>query len=100
MANGQATRNRSISSLTNGFNLLGELTRMGFVQQIVALLQTEHCPFHEHIMAALLQLITENPRAQVVATRPELHLLSFLKTRMEELKGKPAFEVSSQRSGL
>lgn len=37
----------------------GTLCSMGMVQQLVALVRTEHSPFHEHVLGALCSLVTD-----------------------------------------
>ena len=50
---------------------------MGMVEQLVALLQAEHTGAHEHLMAALLNLVESNIKAIQECLRPELNLQSF-----------------------
>lgn len=40
----------------------GTLCSMGMVQQLVALVRTEHSPFHEHVLGALCRYVCWGPR--------------------------------------
>jgi len=68
---------------------------MGAVEQLVSLLSTQHCAFHEHLIIALYHLITENERAQAECHRPEFALKSLLLDRKHSLEGKEEFQVCS-----
>lgn len=68
---------------------------MGAVEQLVGLLSTQHCAFHEHLIIALYHLITENERAQAECHRPEFALKSLLLDRKHSLQGKEEFQVCS-----
>ncbi len=68
---------------------------MGLVEQLAALLQTEHSGAHEHITAALLCLVQNNPKAVHECLRPELNLLSYLQSTKKLLEDKEEFLVSA-----
>lgn len=74
--------------------VVDDLTKMGYVEQLLTLLNTEHAQHHEHIMSALLELLTDNPTAVQEAQRPELGARDFLQQRKSLLKDKPEFQVS------
>ena len=67
---------------------------MGMVEQLVALLQQEHMPSHEHVMGALVALVENHQRSLDECRRPELRLRELLTARQALLKGKPEYEVS------
>ena len=47
---------------------------MGFVEQLVALLQREHDSTHEHLLSALLAICEDHPAALAESRRPEFLL--------------------------
>jgi hsp70-interacting protein len=67
---------------------------MGFVEQLVALLQGEHDSTHEHILSALLALVEEHQRALSECRRPEFLLKELLESRSEYVQGRDEFKVS------
>lgn len=71
---------------------------MGMVEQLVGLLNEGHSQVHEHLMGALLNLVTDHQRALEESRRPELQLKVVLKQRVQELEGKEEFLVSLWRS--
>jgi len=68
------------------------LCKMGMVEQLIALLHSEHSVVHEHLMSALLNLITGNPLAQIECHRPEFHLNELLCQRIQLLKDDAQFQ--------
>ncbi|XP_032869361.1 hsp70-binding protein 1 isoform X2 [Amblyraja radiata] len=68
------------------------LCSMGMVQQLVALLQTEHDPFHEHVLGALCSLVTNFPRGVKQCQEPELGLEDILNERSRMLKDQEEFQ--------
>ena len=72
---------------------LDVLCGMGMVEQIIALLQTEHNGAHEHLMAALLCLVERNIKAIQECLRPELNLQSYLQTSKQSIADKEEFMV-------
>lgn len=65
------------------------LLKMGFVEQMAALVQQEReGPHHEHLLGALAILCTENVAACAEARRPELGLEQFLRSTVESLAGR------------
>ncbi|XP_013774726.1 hsp70-binding protein 1-like [Limulus polyphemus] len=68
------------------------LFKMGFVEQLAAILQTEHNRSHEHLMSALLALVSEHEQAQEECHRPELGLKNLLENRLKLLEGKEEFQ--------
>ncbi|XP_076304314.1 hsp70-binding protein 1 [Tachypleus tridentatus] len=68
------------------------LFKMGFVEQLAALLQTEHNRSHEYLMSAVLALVSDHPQAQEECHRPELGLKSILENRLKLLEGKEEFQ--------
>ncbi|XP_064600577.1 hsp70-binding protein 1-like [Liolophura sinensis] len=68
------------------------LCDIGMVDQLVGLLGQPHTACHEHMMSALLALVTDHERAQQEAQRPQLQLCSLLQNRMHTLQGKEEFQ--------
>ncbi|KAL1117859.1 hypothetical protein AAG570_004172 [Ranatra chinensis] len=75
--------------------LKDSLYKMGFVEQLVALIQSEHSQAHEHIISSLLLLITDFQPAIIECRRPELHLQSCLVRLAQELRKEEAYRVRS-----
>ena len=71
------------------------LCTMGLVEQIVGLLHREHGPFHEHLVRALCNIVTDCDKARTECLRPELQLRQLLQQRHHLLKGKSEFQVST-----
>ncbi|KAI8481521.1 Hsp70-binding protein 1 [Branchiostoma belcheri] len=68
------------------------LCNMGMVTQLASMLQTEHNAFHEHLMGALVALVTENKQAMKDCRQPQLRLRQVLTDRIEHLKGREEFQ--------
>ncbi|XP_039100169.1 hsp70-binding protein 1 isoform X2 [Hyaena hyaena] len=64
----------------------GTLCSMGMVQQLVALIRTEHSPFHEHVLGALCSLVTDFPQGVRECREPELGLEELLRHRVQLLQ--------------
>jgi hsp70-interacting protein len=71
------------------------LFKMGFVEQLVALLFLEHNTSHEYLLSALNALVTEHEAALVETRRPVLRFRELLQTKLEALRGRP--EYSEER---
>ncbi|XP_038639483.1 hsp70-binding protein 1 isoform X1 [Scyliorhinus canicula] len=68
------------------------LCSMGMVQQLVSLIQTEHDPFHEHVLGALCSLVTEFPRGVRQCQERQLGLEDILIERSRMLKDQEEFQ--------
>lgn len=68
------------------------LCTMGLVEQIVGLLHREHALYHEHLMRALCNIVTDCDKARAECLRPELQLRQLLQQRQHLLKGKSEFQ--------
>ncbi|XP_015276257.1 PREDICTED: hsp70-binding protein 1 isoform X2 [Gekko japonicus] len=68
------------------------LCSMGMVQQLVALIRTEHSTFHEHVLGALCSLVTDFPEGVQECQQPELALEELLKERCQQLKEQEEFQ--------
>ncbi|XP_023238290.1 hsp70-binding protein 1-like isoform X1 [Centruroides sculpturatus] len=64
------------------------LYNMGFVEQLAALLHTEHSPSHEYVVGALLALVTNSEQCRNECQRSDLRLKEVLETRIKLLSGK------------
>lgn len=64
----------------------GTLCSMGMVQQLVALIRTEHSPFHEYVLGALCSLVTDFPQGVRECQEPELGLEELLRHRCQLLQ--------------
>ncbi|XP_004381815.1 hsp70-binding protein 1 [Trichechus manatus latirostris] len=64
----------------------GTLCSMGMVQQLVALIRTEHSPFHEHVLGALCSLVTDFPQGVRECREPQLGLEELLRHRCQLLQ--------------
>ena len=65
------------------------MVRMGFIDQIYALLHSEHDASHEHLASALLALISSNDRAKEECRRQELAIQQLAQERIERFKDQP-----------
>nr|XP_030707189.1 hsp70-binding protein 1 isoform X2 [Globicephala melas] len=68
------------------FAISWTLCSMGMVQQLVALVRTEHSPFHEHVLGALCSLVTDFPQGVRECREPELGLEELLRHRCQLLQ--------------
>lgn len=67
------------------------LCNMGFVEQLVSLIQREHDLTHEHIVGALHSLVIDYNPGIKECQRSELNLKETLMNRIEFLNGKDQF---------
>jgi hsp70-interacting protein len=67
------------------------LFKMGFVEQLVALLHTEHNDSHEFLLSALYAIVCDSPDAIKETHRPELRLAELLRSKLNVLKELPEF---------
>jgi len=67
---------------------------MGLARQLLVLLQQEeHKLSDEHVVKALLTLLSSDKSAQIECKNsPELNLIGLIQSRKEELKGKEEFQ--------
>ncbi|ESO97507.1 hypothetical protein LOTGIDRAFT_181506 [Lottia gigantea] len=72
------------------------LCDIGMVEQLIGLVQQDHNQQHEHMMNALLLLVTNHQRAKQIAQKSEFKLIDFLQQRIEFLKGKEEFLEESE----
>ncbi|XP_069494318.1 hsp70-binding protein 1 [Ambystoma mexicanum] len=70
----------------------GALCSMGMVQQLVALLRTEHGPFHEHMLGALCSLVMDFPQGVSECQAPELGFEELLKERQQLIETQEEFQ--------
>ncbi|XP_066484708.1 hsp70-binding protein 1 [Tiliqua scincoides] len=68
------------------------LCSMGMIQQLVALVRTEHSTFHEYVVGALCSLVTDFPQGVRECQEPELALEELLKERCQLLKDQEEFQ--------
>ena len=66
---------------------------IGMIDQLVGHLCEEHSGFHEHLMSALLAIVSDHPRSVSECLRPELRTTELLKEKQKELNGKDEFMV-------
>ncbi|XP_072281538.1 hsp70-binding protein 1 isoform X2 [Pyxicephalus adspersus] len=71
----------------------GTLCSMGMVQQLVSLLRTEHCSFHEHVLAALCSMVSDFPLGVAECRAPELGFEELLKERCQLIKEQEEFQA-------
>lgn len=79
------------SVLSQHPEIIGEVYNMGFVEQLVTLIQSEHSPIHEHIISTLLTITKSHEPAQVECRRPELKLRSSLTFLRQHFQHDDAF---------
>ncbi|XP_069056863.1 hsp70-binding protein 1 [Pleurodeles waltl] len=68
------------------------LCSMGMVQQLVALLRTDHGPFHEHVLGALCSLVMDFPQGVLECRAPELGFEELLKERCQLIASQEEFQ--------
>lgn len=68
------------------------LCDMGFVEQLISLIQREHESTHEHMIRALLSMVDKHERGISECCRSELNLQSTLQERISFLHGKEEFK--------
>nr|BAN21189.1 hsp70 binding protein [Riptortus pedestris] len=67
------------------------LFKMGFVEQLIALIRGDHTSCHEHIISALLSLVQNYDEAQAECRRPEFELRLTLQNLLNEYSQDEAF---------
>ncbi|XP_074659872.1 hsp70-binding protein 1-like [Tubulanus polymorphus] len=76
------------------------LCDMGMVEQLVGLLITEHKPFHEHLLGALVNLVDDadgrSSRLISECRRPEFELRKVLLERIELVKGHDEYREEKE----
>ncbi|KAK6191742.1 hypothetical protein SNE40_003347 [Patella caerulea] len=72
------------------------LCDIGMVEQFIGLITPEHGPLQEHVMNALLTLITDHDRAKDIAQQPQLNLHDILKERLTVLQDKPEYQEEKE----
>ncbi|XP_019373012.1 PREDICTED: hsp70-binding protein 1 [Gavialis gangeticus] len=68
------------------------LCSMGMVQQLVALIHSEHSSFHEHVLGALCSLVTDFPQGVRECREPQLGLEELLRARCQLLQDQEEFQ--------
>ncbi|CAL1534713.1 unnamed protein product [Lymnaea stagnalis] len=83
-----------VSAICNSNPALKDnLVAIGAVEQLVSLLKEEsHGSTHEHVMSALLTLVTDHTKAWEKCSSPELGVKSLLQQRIQFLEGKEQYE--------
>ena len=66
---------------------------MGFIEQLVALIQGEHSVAHEHMISSLLSIVTDHSIAQDECRRSELRLQPYLLGLIKDFKNDETFQV-------
>lgn len=69
------------------------VANMGFVEQLVALLQRDHDTTHEHLLAALLALAADHRPSMDECRRSEFRLREMLESRVETLANRDECQV-------
>jgi len=70
------------------------LCDMGMIEQLMNLLRCEQAPYHEHLVRALVNLVTDHPRSLEECQCPQHALKDLLSQLMTDLQGKPEYLVS------
>lgn len=70
-----------------------ELFKMGFVEQLVGLVGQGCQPALEHILSALLALVTDHAPSLNECRQPRLRLLSTLRNLLEQNQGQEQQQV-------
>lgn len=65
------------------------MIEMGFIDEIAALLHSEHDASHEHLASTLSSLVTSSGKAKQECQREELGLEKVARDRIKELKDDP-----------
>lgn len=66
---------------------------MGMIEQLVGHLTEKHSNFHEHLMSAILCVITDHEPSIQECLKQELNFPRLLRERITFLEGKVEFEV-------
>ncbi|XP_041365570.1 hsp70-binding protein 1-like isoform X1 [Gigantopelta aegis] len=72
------------------------LCDIGMIDQLVGHLSEEHTATHEHVMGALLTIVTNHDRALQEAQKPHLNLVDLLTRRIEEIANVPEFQEETE----
>lgn len=81
-----------ITALCVEDNVIKEtLFKMGFVEQLIALLHNEHNQSHEYLLSALNALVSGHEGSMRECRRPELGLEALLRHKLTVLNGNPAY---------
>ncbi|XP_067654986.1 hsp70-binding protein 1-like [Haliotis asinina] len=72
------------------------LCDIGMIDQLIGHLGEDHSELHEHLMSALLTIITDHSRAVTECQRPELQLHQLLKDRIQLIKDQEEFQEERQ----
>ncbi|UYV80247.1 HSPBP1 [Cordylochernes scorpioides] len=72
------------------------LYRMGLVEQLAALLRSDHDLSHEHLLSLLLAMARDHAPSRQACQRPELQLSSLLRERLTSLGGKEEYREESE----
>lgn len=65
---------------------------MGFIEQIIGLLHSEHDESHEHLISALLCMVKGHAESRLECRRNELGLESLLNERTALIKNQESFQ--------
>ncbi|GLH13986.1 Uncharacterized protein GBIM_18445 [Gryllus bimaculatus] len=68
-----------------------ELCEMGFVVQLAGMVTDFHQPVLEHLLSALLNLVSNHPKSQSECRRPELNLQDTLANLVRNTSGKDEY---------
>ncbi|KAK3920316.1 Hsp70-binding protein 1 [Frankliniella fusca] len=77
-----------------------DLQKMGWVQQLAALLSQEPTPSHEHLLSAMLALVRDHAQCIEDCRDPSLQLKSTLTSYIEAVKGKEEYQEGVEYAQL
>ncbi|XP_046980231.1 hsp70-binding protein 1 isoform X1 [Schistocerca americana] len=80
-----------LSSLCSSTEIKDELCKMGFIEQLIGLVGPEGSPAVEHLLSAVVALVSDHELSQQECRRPELHLRDKLFQIMQNVSGKEEF---------
>lgn len=75
------------------FFLTDDLQRMGWVHQLVGLINGERTSSHEHLLSALLALVRDHHKCIEDCRDPKLQLRTVLTSYIDTVKGKDECQV-------
>ncbi|XP_070553347.1 hsp70-binding protein 1-like [Ptychodera flava] len=78
--------------ITDNATLKDTLYKMGFVQQLVGLLETPHNASHEHILSILSNLVTNHSGCLEECKLPAVKLEDILRRKIDQIKGKEEYQ--------
>ena len=87
---------QSVKSFKKNLVFSDILCDIGMIDQLVGHLCEEHSTLHEHLMSALLAIVSDHPRSISECVRPELRTVELLKERQKDLQGKDEFRVGME----